>query len=310
MLNSVALNPRLPLQTLHAFSAVARLQNLRAAGQELHLTPSAISQQIKLLEQQAGFPLFHRRGRSVVLNDAGAALQRAVEPALDRLAEGLRAAAATAAGAGQALRITLLPSFAQRWLLPRMARWRERHPGIVVELHTVQHLVDLQRDGFHAALRQGLGHWKGLRAEPLFDSPLIAVGSPQAAARLRGANGALESEPLLGPAETWERYFALAGRRATPRPVAEFNDAGLMLQAAEGDIGIALAREVLTADALARGRLVRLSPLTLVDPQAQTMWWVHPPELAGWPPLVALHDWLLDELALSQQEVAALPLPR
>src|SRR5690606_21939093 len=111
---------RLPLQTLPAFRAVARLQNLRAAAETLHLTHSAVSQQIKLLEEQLGFPLFDRRGRRVVLNAAGAALQRAVEPALDRLDEGVRAAAATSAGAAVQLRITLLPSFAQRWLLPRM----------------------------------------------------------------------------------------------------------------------------------------------------------------------------------------------
>ena len=125
MLTSMA---RLPLNTLPAFRTVARLQNLRAAAEELHLTHSAVSQQIKLLEEQLGLLLFDRRGRSLVLNAAGAALQQAVEPALDRLAEGVLAAQGAASGTAQELRLTVLPSFAQRWLLPRMGRWRDATP--------------------------------------------------------------------------------------------------------------------------------------------------------------------------------------
>src|SRR5512139_2622761 len=92
---------KLPLQTLPTFRAVATLANLRAASEELHLTHSAVSQQIRLLEDQLGFPLFDRRGRRVVLNAAGAALLNAVEPALDQLDEGVRAAAAASGGAQQ-----------------------------------------------------------------------------------------------------------------------------------------------------------------------------------------------------------------
>ncbi len=293
---------RLPLQTLPAFRAVARLQNLRAAADELHLTHSAVSQQIKLLEEQIGFQLFDRRGRRVVLNAAGEALQRAVEPALDRLDEGLRAAGAVAAGSAQRIRITLLPSFAQRWLLPRMARWREAHPDMTIELHTSQNLVDLQREGFHAALRQGSGQWRGLVAERLTDSPLIAVGSPAAARRLQGlGTAALADEPLLGDADLWERWLALGGCRLAVRPVASFNDAGLMLQAAEQGIGITLGRELYAADALRDGRLVRLSPLALRDDVAYAFWLAYPPELAAWPPMCALRDWLHAELARSLQ---------
>lgn len=297
MLHSMA---RIPLQTLPAFRAVARTQNLRAAAEELNLTPSAISQQIRLLEGQAGFALFDRRGRRVVLNPAGEALQRAADAALERLDEGLRSAAAIASGEAWRLRITMLPSFAQRWLLPRMARWREQYPEIALELHTSQNLVDLGREGFHAALRQGGGHWRGLAAEALLDSPLIAVGTPEAARRLQ-ARGlvALAEEPLLGDAELWDAWFALGGQRVASNPVASFNDAGLMLQAAEQGIGITLARELLAADALAEGRLVRLSPLALPDERAYAYWLAHPPELADWPPIQAFKGWLREELARS-----------
>lgn len=296
---------RLPLQTLPAFRVVARTGNLRAAAEQLNLTHSAVSQQIKLLEEQIGFALFDRRGRRIVLNAAGEALQRAVEPALDRLDGGVRAAAALAAGTTQRIRLTLLPSFAQRWFLPRMARWREAHPEIALELHTSQHVVDLQREGFDVALRQGSGPWRGLQADRLLDSPLIALGTPAAARRLAGRGvAALADEPLLGAPNLWERFFALADCAVPVNPVATFNDAGLMLQAAEQGIGIALGRELFAADALREGRLLKLAPLALSDENAYAFWLVYPPERADWPPLHALRDWLHAELARSLQGVA------
>ena len=295
---------RLPLQTLPTFRVVARLANLRAAAEQLHLTHSAVSQQIKLLEEQIGFALFDRRGRRVVLNAAGAALLRAVEPALAQLDDGLRAAGAASGDQAQRIRITLLSSFAQRWLLPRMGRWRELHPDIGIELHTSQNVVDLQREGFHAALRQGSGHWRGLDAVCLTDSPLIALGSPDAAHRLRGAGvSALADEPLLGSATLWQRWFALGNVRARVNPVADFNDAGLMLQAAEQNLGLALAREILAADALREGRLVRLSSVAMPDDAAYGYWLAFIPSLHDWPPLVALREWLLAELAQSQRHL-------
>ena len=180
---------RLPLNTLTAFRVVAELQNLRAAADVLHLTHSAVSQQIRGLEEQLGFKLFERRGRRVVINAAGEALLRSVQAALAQLDDGVQAAAAAASGSAQRIRVTVLPSFAQRWLLPRMGRWRERHPDLALEIDASQHLVDLQREGFHAGLRQGRGPWPGLEAERLLDAPmpLIVIGSPFAARRLLGA---------------------------------------------------------------------------------------------------------------------------
>lgn len=298
---------RLPLHTLPTFRAVAARANLRAAAEELHLTHSAVSQQIKLLEQQIGFELFDRRGRRVVLNAAGAALLRAVEPALAQLNEGLRAAAAAAGESTQRVRITLLSSFAQRWLLPRIGRWRERHPDIALELHTSQAVVDLPREGFHAALRQGNGQWRGLEALCLTDSPFIVLGSSQAAQRLHGRDvAALADEPLLGSATRWQQWFAQQGVRTRVNPVATFSDAGLMLQAAEQNLGLALSREILAADALRDGRLVRLSPAVLDAGLGDAYWLAFPPTLADWPPLQALRQWLVDELAASQRELEAL----
>ena len=125
---------RLTLNALPAFRTVAELQNLRAAAEVLHLTHSAISQQIRGLEERLGFALFERRGRRVVLNPAGQALLRSVQGALALLDDGVQAAAAAASGESQRLRVTVLPSFANRWLLPRMGSWRERHAELPLEM--------------------------------------------------------------------------------------------------------------------------------------------------------------------------------
>ena len=304
---------RIPLHVLPTFRTVAQLANLRAAADELSITHSAVSQQIRLLEQQLGFELFERRGRRVVLNPAGAALLRSIEPALLQIDDGVQAAAAAASGAQQRMRVSVLPSFAQRWLLPRMGRWRERHPDVALEIHASQQLVDLQREGFHAAIRQGRGHWPPLVAERLIDSPLIAVGCPIAAQRLAGRGAeAIAHDPLLGNPGRWERWFAAAGLpRQRINPVATFNDAGLMLQAAEQNLGLALTRELLAADAICEGRLVRLSPLEVEDDEhGDAYYLVHTTGLADWPPVNALRAWLRDEFGRAQQVLDANSRPR
>lgn len=305
---------RLPLHTLPTFHVAARRQNLRATAEELHLTHSAVSQQIALLEQQLGVPLFDRRGRGVVLNAAGHAFAAAVGPALAGLTRGVAAARAAGEVGQQLIRLTVLPSFAQRWLLPRLGRWRERHPELQLEVHTSHRVVDLVADDFHAALRVGAGPWKGLLAERLVESPLIAVAAPARGARLASLAdpaalaAALAAEPLLGSTAWWQRYLALGGETLPGQSVADFNDAGLMLQACEADLGIALARELLAADALQAGRLVRVAPwaLTTTDENtSSTYWFVQRPDLAGWPPLAALRQWMHDEMALSRAALSA-----
>jgi len=177
---------RITLNALPTFVAVARHQNLRVAAESLHLTHSAVSQQIAGLEERLGFQLFDRRGRRVVLNAAGEALLRDVAPALARIHEGVQAATVAAGSKEQALRVTMIPSFAQRWFLPRMASWRAENPGIQIEIDASPEVKDLQREGYHAALRTGEGQWPGLIAERLYDgpTPYVAVGSPALAARV------------------------------------------------------------------------------------------------------------------------------
>ena len=298
--------PRFPLHTLPAFRTVAELQNLRAAADVLHLTHSAVSQQIRSLEEQLGILLFERRGRRVVLNPAGEALLRSARAALAQIDDGVQAAIAAATGSPNLMRVTVLPSFAQRWLLPRIGRWRERHPHLALEIDASAQVVDLQREGFHAALRYGTGPWPGLESERLFDVDMpmrmIVVASPPTARRLRNAAPeALARESLLGERELWERWFAAASLSIKVTPVAVFNDAGLMLQATEQDLGLALSREILAADALADGRLARVSELSIAYEPTRTYHLVYPPRVRDWPPLAALRQWLRDELELSRK---------
>lgn len=299
---------RLPLNTLPVFRTVAEMQNLRAAADTLHLTHSAVSQQIRLLETRLGYPLFERRGRRVSLNAAGAALLRNVQGALALLDEGVQAAAAASGTTTQPLRISVLPSFAQRWLLPRMGRWRERHPELALEIETSQQVADLHRDGFHAALRQGMGHWPGLAAERLFDGSMsmIVVACPALARRLAGTPPqAYLNEALLGESGLWEHWLAAAGVHSKVTPVAVFNDAGLLLSAVEQGLGLAVVRELLAADALRDGHLVRLSPIAVEYESARAYHLAYPPALRDWPPLAALRDWIHEELETSRAELAS-----
>jgi LysR family glycine cleavage system transcriptional activator len=103
----------------------------------------------------------------------------------------------------------------------------------------------------------------------------------------------------------WEDWFAEAGLAISVRPVASFNDAGLMLQAAEQGLGIAISREMLAADALVAGRLARLSPIAISHPDARPYHFVYPPHLADWAPLVALRAWFIDEIAASERALDA-----
>ena len=304
----------LPLDVLPTLDAVAKAGSMRAAGETLHLTHSAISQQIRLLEERLGFSVFARQGRGLALTPAGQRLLHGAREALAQLAEARQDAARIARGEEPVVRLAILPSFAQRWLLPRMARWRAAHPGLRLELVAAMHTMDLRQEGLHAAIRHGSGHWRGLGAESLIQSPRVVLGSPAAAARLAGKGPSeLAREPLLGSADLWRQWFASAARLepALPvQPVAAFNDAALMLQAMEADVGIGLVRELLAADALLDGRLVQLTPLALPESgeaegfDPSVFWLAWREELADWPPLHALRQWLHDELKRSREHLA------
>lgn len=299
---------RFPLHYLAAFRAAAQTENLRAAAESLHLTHSAVSQQIRALEAQVGFELFTRQGRRLALNPAGQALQRAVAKVFAELQAGLLAAAQAHGSAAQTLRVTALPSFAQRWLLPRLPRWQALQPCITLDLHSSQQLVDLEREGFHVGLRIGRGPWQGLVSELLFHSSHIVVAAPVLAQRLVGLSPELlAQQPLMGDADLWREWFTQAGCTASPTPVATFNDAALLGQAAEQGMGVALTRAAFAADSLLDGRLVRVSALAIDDDATRDYQVVYPEALRGDPAVRAFCDWLHAEIAALQQRLNEIP---
>ena len=294
---------RLPLNFLNTFRSTAQTQNFRATALALNLTHSAVSQQIKLLEEHLGVALFARVKRSVVLTHAGAVFLKGIDRALLEVDAAEAAARAADQQRGEMIRMTVLPSFAQRWLLPRMARWRDLHPDLPLNIDASLVSADLTREGYHAGIRVGGGHWNGLIAEPLFPEgcDLIVVGSPDASRRIAdvGPMGLLQ-EPMIGDEPSWRRWFEAAGIKAGKlRPVADFNDLGLMLQAVERDLGIALVREMMAFDALLEGKLVRLSAVTVASEDDMSYYFIYPEALAEWPPLRELHQWLKSELTLA-----------
>lgn len=295
---------RFPLHYLAAFRVAAQTENLRAAAESLHLTHSAVSQQIRGLEAALGFEVFTRQGRRLVLNPAGRALQRATAKLFAELQAGLLAAAQAHGSAMQTLRVTALPSFAQRWLLQRLPRWQALQPCITLDLHASQQLVDLEREGFHIGLRIGRSHWPGLVSEPLFHSPHIVVAAPVLAQRLIGAPPELlAQQPLLGDADLWQDWFAQGGLQTAPAPVATFNDATLLGQAAEQGMGLALTRELFAADALLDGRLMRVSPRAIDEDVTRDYQVVYPEALRDDPAVRAFCGWLHAEIAALRQRL-------
>ena len=244
---------RLPLHALPAFRIVAELQNLRAAADVLHLHPQrGEPADPRHSKQQLGFQLFERRGRRVVLNPAGEALLRSARAALAQLDDGVRAAVAAATRIDEcACASRVLPSFAQRWLLPRIGRWRERHPQLALEIDASQQRRRPAARGFHAgaALRQRAV--ARTRIGAAVRSTADAADRRRVAVHARG--GCDGAHARSARARVAARRRASCGNAGSPRPglrsgvtpVAVFNDAGLMLQAAEQDLGLALSRELL-----------------------------------------------------------------
>jgi LysR family transcriptional regulator, glycine cleavage system transcriptional activator len=296
----------LPLQTLRAFRQAAEQQNLRAAAERLNLTHGAVSQQIRLLEDRLGQPLFDRVGRGLRLNTAGATLLLRVQQALALLDAGEREVQALGAHRPPLLRLSLLPSFAQCWLLPRLHRWQRSHPGCRLALDARLDMADLQSGTQDLALRYGQPPWPGVLARPLASERLFPVASPSFGQTLHGLSAAeLLRFPLLQGTAEWRVWLDAAGvHTAAPEPVATFNDAGVLLQAAESGLGIALARGFLALDRLRDGRLLPLHALTVPSPRQY--WLVATAPVWGRPEVQALYEWLQAQLLESERELSNL----
>lgn len=288
-------NERIPLHTLPTFVIAAQLENLRATAQRVHLTHGAVSQQIQLLEQAIGCALFERHGRGVRLNAAGRELLAVAEPALQALQQGIGRVRRVAQS--HTLRISVLPSFAHYWLMPRLSAFREACAGIALDIDASLALQDLARKGFDAAIRIGEGQWPNLQAQRIAPGDVLPVAAPALARQWQAtfAQGAPRMPLLEHDVTPWRSWFAAHPREAYGQQLALFNDAGLLIRAAEQGFGIALVKRLLVSDALAEGRLVALAEARHLDNGDFYLVWR---QNAGLTPAVEeLLHWLQRQLA-------------
>ncbi|MCP3138597.1 transcriptional regulator GcvA [Pyxidicoccus xibeiensis] len=282
-----------PLGALRAFEAGARHLSFTRAATELHVTQAAISHQVRQLEDWLGVSLFERRGHALTLTAKGAAYLKELTPAFDRLSEATTRLYEAEQGP---LRLTVLPSFATCWLVPRLERFRKLHPDLELHLSSSAELWDFLDDRFDVGIRSGLGRWTGLKAEQLAPEALSPVCSPALAKRLRSPPD-LRKVRLLHdtPKDAWRRWLEAAGVEGVDADAGpSFNDAGLVLQAAVQGQGVALGRLLLASDDLKAGRLIQ--PFEKVLPNDFGYWLVHPRPLTGRRDVAAFKAWLHSEV--------------
>lgn len=287
-----------PLSTLRSFEAAARNLSFSKAAEELHVTHGAVSRAIRHLEEHLGVELFKRKVRQVELTQTGAAYAAAVRDALERLS------AATIQVADRqstrVLNLSTLDSFAGKWLIPRLFRFRLAHPDIDVRLSTSEKLADFVSDGMDIAIRYGRGRYGRLTAELLMAEDLFPVCSP---ALLEGPHPLLSPEDLAHhtlihddfPID-WTMWLNAAGVKGVDaRRGPKFTFSDHAVQAATQGEGVVLGRSALVADDLRAGRLVR--PFSLSLPADLAYYLVYPPQSASLKKIRAFREWLLAEIA-------------
>jgi LysR family glycine cleavage system transcriptional activator len=287
-----------PLNALRAFEAAARSESFTRAAEELCVTQGAVSHQVKSLEETLGIKLFSRERQRLILTDAGREYLVVIRDALDRIAAGTeRVVERQNAGS---LTVSTSPDFAAKWLVNRLGRFAEAHPGIDLRVSATMHHVDFAREDVDVAVRHGDGSWGGLDAVRLCTEELFPVCSPKfMVGRNRISKPAdVLKFPLLhlDDWKAWSKWLDSAGVSdfKMPRGPA-LNRASMLIDAAIDGQGIALARTALAAWDLINGRLAR--PFDLGVKLSNTYWIVCPKATATKPKITTFRDWLLAEAA-------------
>jgi LysR family transcriptional regulator, glycine cleavage system transcriptional activator len=293
-----------PLNSLRAFEAAARHLSFTKAAEELHVTPAAVSHQIKGLEDHLGVKLFRRLNRAVLLTEAGQACVAGLSDAFDRMAMALeRLRAQECSGP---LTVSTSPALAAKWLVPRLEGFQELYPEIDVRVSAAMRLVDFAREDVDVAIRYGRGCYRGLLAELLLTNEVVPVCAP---ALLEG------SRPLRAPQDlrhhtllhddtltsdgaypNWAMWLRAAGVEGVdPSRGPRFDYAGLVLDAATAGHGVALALSTIVAADIAVGRLVK--PFAVAVPTPFAYYVVCPQATAERPKVAAFRRWLRAEVA-------------
>jgi LysR family glycine cleavage system transcriptional activator len=297
-----ALRRRLPpLNALRAFEAVARHLNITQAADELSVTPGAVSQQVQNLEDYLGVTLFRRTPKGLSLTDSAQSAVPVLHEAFERLAEAT--SILQPSKDPQRLTVSAAPSFAAKWLTPRLARFNEQHPDIDIWLSASMELVDFSKADVDLAIRYGRGGYVGVETRRLMSEMVVPVVSPTL----------LQSAPLASPAglaeyvllhdespdadpscPSWAMWLAARGIRDVdgsrgPR----FNQSSLVIEAAVAGRGIALAKRALAQEDIAAGRLV--TPFE-IETAVEFAYYLVYPRKSGWRPQVkAFLAWLAAE---------------
>ncbi|NNM82821.1 MAG: transcriptional regulator GcvA [Burkholderiales bacterium] len=289
-----------PLNSLRAFESAARHLSFARAAEELHVTPAAISQQIRQLEDHLGVLLF-RRGKKLELEDAAEEVLPLLSEAFDQLE---RAMLKVRAGrSGDALVISAPPAFAARWLIPHLDLFHELHPAIELRLMATRRLVDFEMEDVDAAIRFGNGNYPGLAVERLMPESIVPVATPEIARKIATPADFLQCSLLEDEWHTengvfpdWETWLGSLGVKGQEKlRIRHYGDANLAIQAAISGHGVALTWKSLVSADLESGRLV-----SILNHSIQTSLAYHfvmPKNRANQANVLAFREWLLEEAA-------------
>jgi LysR family transcriptional regulator, glycine cleavage system transcriptional activator len=282
-----------PLGELAAFEAIARHRSFTKASKELFLTPSALSQRLRHLEEHLDTRLLVRTRRSVELTTEGARYLEAVREALSKLAV---ASERFSASRPRRLRLGIVPALASNWLIYRLRSFHQRYPKIDLDIQSAIAMAKIEAGEVDIAIRWGRGNWPGLEQFKLFPDELLAVCSPaylkEVGVGVLRAPKDLEKAVLLRNAiQPWKPWFEKAGL-AWPEPAhgPAFNDSTLALQAAADGLGIALGRRMLVQHLLEDGSLVQL--FDIAAPIEEAFFVVYLEESLQRPEVAAFLEWI------------------
>ncbi len=286
------------LQTLRALEAAARLGSYTKAAAQLGLTHGAVSHRLRALEETLGHALFTRQGNGMHPTPDALRLLVPVRQALGLLA----AAFPDPPVRSQVLRISLLPSMASRWLIPRVGQFRADNPGIDLRIDARLELEPLAAGGVDCAIRYGSGDWPEADVMKLDDEVLFPVCTPEYRDRIGIAQPAdlLRASLLRHDRQLWLPWFSAAGLDAPePHSAPLFSDTNLMLDAAIAGEGVALARARIVAGDLASGRLIRLFDIAVTDRHGYYFLRPHRMEPARGRAVECLAQWVQAQFAVA-----------
>ncbi len=285
-----------PLNALRAFEATARLGSVKAAAAELFVTPAAVSQQLRVLEDHLGEPLFERRPRALVATPRAVAFHQVVNRSLRAIAE----AADRLRTAQQAVAISVVPSFAALWLAPRVAAFTRQHPRIEIRIDADPVLVDFRTTRYDLAIREGWGRYRDAESTILIPIEWQPVASPAYVASL-SSDGSFDWQRarLLHEDDSlrWDAWTHARGLRLGIGQAAYYSHGMLAYAAAGAGEGVALAPPCLVERLVDDGRLAVVDPFTLPSDAGYWLAWASPAERPLSDAARLFRDWLIDASA-------------